>query len=109
VPIRRDRKLEKTIAKERIGDLLERAEKFRKVDLELARRYVEIARKISMRYRVKIPEDKRLNFCKKCLYPYTSSTARVRIRKNRVIITCLKCGYVRRFPKVPKNVLTSEK
>ncbi len=96
--LRRKKKLEKSIARDRITYLLERAEKFKEKDAELARRYVELARAISMRYRVRIPRKFRIRFCKKCLYPYTSESVRVRLRKNRVVITCMRCGYLRRIP-----------
>ena len=96
--IRRKKKLERSIAKKRMEYLLERAEKVKNEDIEIARRYVEIAKAMSTRYRVRIPRRFKAHFCKKCLYPYTSQTLRVRVRKNRVIITCLRCGFTRRIP-----------
>ena len=97
MPLRRDKRLEKKIARERIDYLLERAVKWKERDYELARRYVELARKIAMKYRVKLrPEQKRL-FCKGCFYPYRSDRVRVRVKKGRVIVTCLNCGRIRRY------------
>jgi len=98
VVIKRDRRLERRIARERISYLLERAQKYKDVDYELARRYVELARKIAMKYRVRIRKEQKMLYCKKCLYPYKSTRIRVRIRKGRVIMTCLNCGYERRIP-----------
>ncbi len=99
--LKREKRLEKKIAKERIRILFEMAEKER--DYELARRYVELARRIAMKYRLKLPKRYKLLFCKRCLYPYREGRFRVRIRKSRVIITCLNCGFERRIPIRPKR------
>ncbi len=104
--LKREKKLEREIALERIEKLLQMAEKTKLEDYELSRRYVVLARKIAMKYRIRIPKNLR-NFCKKCLYPYRSDRLRVRVRKNRVIITCLNCGYTRRIPLRPKDVKVS--
>ncbi|NHW89042.1 MAG: ribonuclease P [Archaeoglobales archaeon] len=95
--LKREREKERQIAMERIIYLIERAQKFKNIDYELARRYIELARNISMKYRIRIPKKYKLLFCKKCLYPYRSDRFRVRIHKSSVIITCLNCSNVRRF------------
>ncbi len=95
--LKREKKLEREIALERIKILINRAMNTKSEDYELARRYIELARKISMKYKVKIPKELRV-FCKKCLYPYKSDKIRVRIKKSRVIITCLNCGSIKRYP-----------
>ncbi|RLI78782.1 ribonuclease P [Archaeoglobales archaeon] len=100
--LKREKRLERKIAKERIRILIEKAEKMKLEDYELAKRYVELAKKISMKYRVRIPKELRVKFCKKCLYPYKFGKFRVRVRKSRVIITCLNCGFERRIPIRPK-------
>ncbi len=96
--LKREKKLEKKIAKERIDILFSLMEKMKKKDYELARRYVELARRIAMKYRIKLPKEYKLKFCKKCLYPYKDGNFRVRIAKSRVIITCLNCGHIKRVP-----------
>ncbi|RLI76304.1 ribonuclease P [Archaeoglobales archaeon] len=101
--LKREKKLEKKIANERINILIEKAEKTKLEDYELARRYVELARKISTKYKVRIPKELKIKFCKKCYYPYKLGKFRVRIRKSRVIITCLNCGFERRIPISPKK------
>ncbi len=97
VMLKREKKLEREIALSRIEKLIEMAEKMKFEDYELSKRYVTIARKIAMKYRVRIPKELRI-FCKKCFYPYRHDRIRVRVRKNRVVITCLNCGYVKRVP-----------
>jgi len=95
--LRREKKLEREIALSRIKKLIEMAEKIKYDDYELSKRYIELSRKISSRYRIRIPKNIKC-FCKKCLYPYRQDRLRVRVRKRRVVITCLNCGYVRRIP-----------
>ncbi len=68
---------------------------------DLAQRYVEIARKIAMRARVRIPKENRLLICRHCKrFIFPGVSARVRIQPRRephVVITCLYCGkYMRR-------------
>ncbi len=101
--LKREKRLEKRIARERIKILFDLMQRVKGEDYELARRYVELARRIAMRYRIRLGKLKML-YCKKCLYPYKSGRFRVRIQKSRVIITCLNCGYVRRIPIRPKNI-----
>jgi len=93
---------ERKIAKERIERLFQLAVRMSKEDLKLADRYVQLARRISLKHRVRFTKEQKLLFCKGCgglLLP--GRTARIRIRPRRephVVITCLKCGYIRRIP-----------
>jgi len=96
--IKRKKKLEKEIATERIKILIDKARAKMLDDYEIARRNVITATEISKRYRVRIPRELKITFCKKCFFPYRSDKLRVRVKKSRVIITCLNCGEIRRFP-----------
>lgn len=107
--LKREKKIEKKIAKERIEILFKLMEDMKGENYDLARKYVELARKIAMKYRVKIPKEYKLKFCKKCLYPYKEGKFRVRIAKSRVIITCLNCGYTKRVPIRPKRKYIARK
>jgi ribonuclease P protein subunit RPR2 len=80
------------IAKERIDILFDEAEKMVKKDKKLANRYVELARKIGMRYNVRIPSEKKRRFCKHC-YAYLKPgiTSHTKVDKGVVKITCLAC------------------
>jgi ribonuclease P protein subunit RPR2 len=82
----------KKIADERVDILLGLAKKIAKENPERARRYVTLARKVGMRYSVRLGERRRL-FCEKCLIPLIpGATATVRISKDsRKIVTCLSC------------------
>ena len=69
-------------------------------DLDLADRYVELARAVSMKSRVRIPRELKLFICKGCkraLIP--GVTARFRVKRSRerhIAITCLRCGHIYR-------------
>ena len=98
--IRRDKKLEKRIARERIEILLEKA---LKTELPFSRRYVELAMKIASRYRTRIPDKYRNTFCRKCYTPYTSTTSKIRLDRGVKVIKCLNCGFVKRIPYKPRR------
>jgi ribonuclease P protein subunit RPR2 len=95
--IRRDKRLEKKIARERIEILLKRALDFRTRDIYLARRYVELAMRISSRYRVRIPPEYRHTFCRKCYTPFSTKTVRIRLIRGKKVMVCQNCGFVRRI------------
>ncbi|RLF16608.1 MAG: ribonuclease P [Thermoprotei archaeon] len=90
------------IARQRIRRLFELAEEASRREPSLADRYVELARLISMRVKVRIPRDLRRRFCHNCgSYLRFGVNCRVRLAKRRsphVAITCLRCGYVHRIP-----------
>jgi len=64
-----------------------------------ARRYVDLARRIGMRYNVRVPAKLKRRFCKKCLaYLVPGVNARVRMGRGHVVVTCTACGTLQRFP-----------
>lgn len=97
---RRRKGLEKHIAQERIAVLFQRAEgEAQGGNLGRADRYVELARRIGMRYNVGIPRHLRRRFCKGCHgYLLPGRTSTVRVRRGRVIVHCLRCGATQRIP-----------
>lgn len=92
--------IQKSIAKNRINKLFIMAEQSAcQGRLNLASRYVEIARKISMKYLVPIPYEYKRCFCKHCysyLLPSVNST--FRINKGKIIIFCKNCKKYTRLP-----------
>lgn len=89
------------IAKERIQILFSLAEKEFKKHPERSRRYIQLARKIGLRYNVRLSKELKRKFCKNCnslLIP--GKTEQVRIdSKNKVIVrTCLSCNRIYRHP-----------
>lgn len=92
--------MERRIAAERMATLFQLAETealHRHADR--ARRYVELARRIGMRYNVRVPARFKRSFCKKCFaFLLPSVSARVRVSRGRVAVTCNTCGAVQRYP-----------
>jgi ribonuclease P protein subunit RPR2 len=87
------------LARQRIERLFELADRSYAERPDLSDRYVDIARRISMRHRVSIPRELKRNICKDCYsYLRPGSNARVRADGRNVVITCLKCGGIRRYP-----------
>jgi len=94
------------IARERIRILFEEADKAFKEHPERSKRYVELAKKIGMRYNVRIPRELKRKFCKKCLsYLKPGVNCRIRTRRDKqaVIVTCLVCGHVSRHPYIKEK------
>ena len=89
----------KEIARERILELFKQAELRFKKNPELSDRYVEIARKISMKYKVKIPKELKRRFCKHCFnYLFPGVNSRVRLTQKKVVYYCFNCKKYMRFP-----------
>jgi ribonuclease P protein subunit RPR2 len=92
----------KKIARERIEYLLELANAIFPTDDNLAQRYTQLALRIGMRHKVRIPRSRRWQICKHChslLIP--SVTCRIRLRNKRephMVITCYKCKGYSRYP-----------
>jgi ribonuclease P protein subunit RPR2 len=89
------------VARERIDILLRQAEEILPKDVELSKRYVGLAWKISKRTKVRIPREKKHYLCKNCGQPLVlGKNARIRLRSanSRIIVSCLSCGAIRRYP-----------
>jgi ribonuclease P protein subunit RPR2 len=89
-----------TLAHERIERLFRLAEdEARDHNLERATRYVKLARKIGMRYNVRLPKKFKLKICRHCLaYIVPDINSRVRIRNGKIVIYCYDCGKFTRLP-----------
>ncbi len=97
---RRNKRLERRIARERVRRLFELAEEAaREGRRGRAHRYVELARKLAMRAQTGLPSRYRRRVCQGCYaYLHPGSTARVRLRNGVLVTTCEACGHVNRFP-----------
>lgn len=93
---RDDQKKIKNIAYERVDILLSRADKIYSQEPNLALRYGELARKITMKARIRLPDKWRMRFCHNCkkfLYPGISAHVRIKSRKpTKIIYYCDFCG-----------------
>ena len=84
------------IAKERIEILFEQAEK----NPKKADRYVFLARKLAMRYNIRMSKNLKRLFCKKCHHYFTHKgdvTVRTNPKTKSVEYLCKGCGKVTRY------------
>jgi ribonuclease P protein subunit RPR2 len=89
------------IAEERIEILFDLAEKEFKKNPERSKRYVQLARKIGLRYNVRLPKEIKRKFCKKCnslLIPSVTSKIRIDSKTKSITIKCLNCKKIYRYP-----------
>lgn len=85
---------QKKEASKSIESLFEKA----KENPSLARRYVRLARKMSMKFKARIPDAYRGRFCKKCdAFLIQGKNCSVRKRKDKIVVHCLECDSVRRI------------
>jgi ribonuclease P protein subunit RPR2 len=89
------------IARERIQILFYLAEKELDKHPERSRRYIELARKIGMRYNIRLPKELKRKFCKSCnslLIPGRTAKVRLERKRKTIAIYCLKCKKIYRYP-----------
>ena len=90
----------KEIAIERMQILIHNAISNAKENPELSQRQALLARKISMRHKVRMPYELRMVFCKKCksfIAPGLNSKIRLgRTSVKSIRITCNFCGHTYR-------------
>lgn len=89
----------KQIARERIDILFKQAKKTFKQSPILANKYIKGARKLSMKYKVKIPPEYKKLFCKNCYqFLRPAITMRTRIKNKRLVYYCTSCHHITRYP-----------
>ena len=96
-----------SVATERFQILLDQAKSMALTDERLSRRYVSLARKISSRTKVRIPRESKMYLCKGCglaLVPGRNAKIRLHAHTTGIVISCLSCGAVKRYPVSPKIV-----
>ncbi len=87
------------IARTRVSDLFALAERAAAGgEFALADRYVRLARRIGMRYNVRVPTAYRDLYCRGCSsFWLEGRSVRTRLRGHRRVRTCLRCGATRRL------------
>ncbi|MEM1944620.1 MAG: ribonuclease P [Nitrososphaerota archaeon] len=85
-----------------VGGLLDFALNYYRQYPQFAISAVRMAQRIAMKHRLRLPPRLKRRFCRKCGMPFIGpSTFSVRVRAGRrryVVVRCLGCGYVRRYP-----------
>ena len=98
---------QREIAGERMGILMGLAQEESAAHPVRSDRYAQLARKIGMRYNVKVPRDIRGRMCRGCkvfLVPGRNSIVRTSAKTLSVETRCLKCGKVSRHPYAKEKV-----
>ncbi len=99
---RKAKEREKDLARQRIARLLRLADEVYPEEPKLGLQYGELARRLALRTKVKIPRRWRWRYCKECgsfLYPGINADVRVRSRRfPHLVIRCRICGGIRRIP-----------
>ena len=96
------RRRNRLLASERMTILLNIAKETLRTNPKRAQHYFQLARRLGMRYKVRLPPQFRgliCRHCKKLIVP--GINARVRLQQRRephIVITCLECGGQRRTP-----------
>jgi ribonuclease P protein subunit RPR2 len=92
----------RSIARQRVQTLFGLAEETVDQDPVLAQRYVNIARRIAMAAKIRLPTQYRHQICRHCksfILPGVNCRVRVKqLREPHVVITCLNCGKQTRIP-----------
>jgi ribonuclease P protein subunit RPR2 len=92
------------IGLERIERLFEIAEKEIGKHPHRSHNNVKLARKIAMRYNIRLPRSLKRKFCGKC-YKYLSPNINCSIRKSKqgiLVIKCGECGTIKRIRVEPR-------
>ena len=93
----------KSIAKNRIIYLFQRAHEIFPKNKSLANRYTYLARRYAQRAKIKIPYEWQKRICKKCkkfLYPGLNYRIRMHSHKGKgshVSLTCFECNNTTRY------------
>ncbi len=86
-------------ALERIKALFVEAESAFPKDKTLSDRYVQLALKISTRYKTRLPQHLKKRFCKHChSYLKPGENCAIRLNQGKVVYHCLVCDGCMRYP-----------
>jgi len=96
----RGRRFQKKIGLERIRIIYSNVILYASENPEISRRQIEVARRILLKFNIRLPYPYKLFFCNKCkspIIPGVDSKIRIcHVPKLHVKIVCLKCGGVYR-------------
>ncbi len=85
------------IARKRIRFLFSESKAVFNKDRELANKYAKTARRIAMKYKIRLPSSLKKRLCSNChAYLVPGANSRVRIHKHRVIYYCFNCKHYMR-------------
>ena len=86
-------------AKTDIDEFMKLAKKSFKESKAKANMYVRKARRIAMKYNIRLPKSIKRNICKHCYaYLVPGENCRIRTRDKKLIYYCMDCKKHMRFP-----------
>lgn len=100
---RKDSHKSRDLALQRMERLFVLAEEEHRNHPERSRRYVEIAKKISTRTRVRMPRLLKRLYCHHCGSYLSPEASRIRLRDGVLITTCTRCEGKMRRPYKPRR------
>ncbi len=97
------KKLSKKEARIKVLDYFDKADNIFKEDKELANKYIKKARRLAMKYKLRLGKLKR-KFCKHCYsYLMPGVNSRTRTKDGKVVIYCSECKNYTRIPYKPRT------
>ena len=104
------KKITKKQAKEMVIKLFEQAKESFKTNKLKANLFVKKARKIAMKFKLRIPSEIKRNFCKYChSYLIPGQNLRVRTQEGKLVYYCLECKKHWRMPYTKKKTIVTKK
>ena len=90
---------DKQTAKRQIEELFKDADKVFSKDKNLANKRIKLARRIAMKFNIRLRSELKRKFCKHC-YSYLKPgiNLRTRLKDKKIVYYCLECKKFTRFP-----------
>lgn len=85
------------LTEKRISYLHQLAVTVKDTDRLHSARYIDMMERLGRRMDYTLPPSIKRSYCKKCKVPY-GGNARVRLKRNILLVTCSHCGNIRRIP-----------
>lgn len=96
--VEKSKKLQRRIGIERVQILFSNAMYYASINPEISRKQLKVARRILLKFNIRMPYPDKLFFCRKCKSPLLIGVdSKVRIvnsPKLHIRVSCLKCGNV---------------
>ncbi|MGM5480807.1 MAG: ribonuclease P protein component 4 [Nanobdellota archaeon] len=87
------------IAKNHVRELYNEQRKQLYSDKKLAQRYSDLIRRISMKFRLKLPREVKHSYCKHCKTVFIpGENCRIRLQGKKVVYYCFECKNYTRLP-----------
>ena len=99
--MRQKRSKQKAVAVSQVDVIIAGALKTAKDDIALAKQQAAIARRICLKFNIRLPYQKRQLFCRGCktfIVPGINSRVRTSKKQKMLLLTCLECSHIYRRP-----------